>query len=108
MSRVPQGAGPGSWPELEGQLVSCMRCGLCQAVCPLFARPGGRPTWPGASWPCLTGLAQESVPNPQEVQDHLSRCCCAGSCAAFPSQRQGPGYFRSARAILAGYWGCPH
>ena len=23
--------------ELEDQLVVCMRCGLCQAVCPLFA-----------------------------------------------------------------------
>ena len=26
--------------ELEDQLVSCMRCGLCQAVCPLFAETG--------------------------------------------------------------------
>ncbi|MGO9175825.1 MAG: 4Fe-4S dicluster domain-containing protein, partial [Desulfobaccales bacterium] len=26
--------------ELEDQLVVCMRCGLCQAVCPLFAETG--------------------------------------------------------------------
>ena len=26
--------------ELEDQLVACMRCGLCQAVCPLFAETG--------------------------------------------------------------------
>ena len=26
--------------ELEDQLVACMRCGLCQAVCPLFGETG--------------------------------------------------------------------
>ena len=26
--------------ELEEQLVVCMRCGMCQAVCPVFAETG--------------------------------------------------------------------
>jgi glycolate oxidase iron-sulfur subunit len=26
--------------QLEDQLVGCMRCGMCQAVCPVFAETG--------------------------------------------------------------------
>ena len=26
--------------ELEDQLIVCMRCGMCQAVCPLFTETG--------------------------------------------------------------------
>ena len=26
--------------ELDDQLVGCMKCGMCQAVCPVFAQTG--------------------------------------------------------------------
>jgi len=26
--------------ELDDQLVSCMRCGMCQAVCPMYGQTG--------------------------------------------------------------------
>ncbi len=92
--------------ELEGQLVSCMRCGLCQAVCPLFAETGREADVARGKLALLSGLAQEILTNPQGVQDHLSRCLLCGSCAAnCPSGVKVLDIFIKARAILAGYLG---
>jgi glycolate oxidase iron-sulfur subunit len=92
--------------ELEGQLVSCMRCGLCQAVCPLFAETGREADVARGKLALLSGLAQEILTNPQGIQDHLSRCLLCGSCAAFcPSGVKVLDIFIKARAILAGYLG---
>lgn len=30
--------------ELDDQLVSCMRCGMCQAVCPIYGETAARRT----------------------------------------------------------------
>ncbi len=37
--------------ELEDQLAVCMRCGMCQAVCPVYAerRRAAKPMWPAGS-----------------------------------------------------------
>ncbi|MBM4302010.1 MAG: (Fe-S)-binding protein [Deltaproteobacteria bacterium] len=92
--------------ELEGQLVSCMRCGLCQAVCPLFAVTGREADVARGKLALLSGLAQEILTNPQGVQNHLSRCLLCGSCAAnCPSGVKVLDIFIKARAILAGYLG---
>ena len=92
--------------ELDDQLVSCMRCGLCQAVCPLFAETGREADVARGKLALLSGLAQEILKNPQGVQDHLSRCLLCGSCAAnCPSGVKVLDIFIKARAILAGYLG---
>ena len=92
--------------ELEDQLVSCMRCGLCQAVCPLFAETGREADVARGKLALLDGLAQEILKNPQGVQDHLNRCLLCGSCAAnCPSGVKVLDIFIKARAILAGYMG---
>ena len=92
--------------ELEDQLVSCMRCGLCQAVCPLFAETGREADVARGKLALLDGLAQEILKNPQGVADHLNRCLLCGSCAAnCPSGVKVIDIFIKARAILAGYMG---
>jgi len=92
--------------ELEDQLVACMRCGLCQAVCPLFAETGREADVARGKLALLDGLAQEILKNPQGVQDHLTRCLLCGSCAAnCPSGVKVLDIFIKARAILAGYLG---
>ena len=92
--------------ELEAQLFSCMRCGLCQAVCPLFAETGREADVARGKLALLDGLAQEILKNPQGVQDHLNRCLLCGSCAAnCPSGVKVLDIFIKARAILAGYMG---
>ena len=92
--------------ELEDQLVVCMRCGLCQAVCPLFAETGREADVARGKLALLDGLPQEILKNPQGVQDHLTRCLLCGSCAAnCPSGVKVLDIFIKARAILAGYLG---
>ena len=92
--------------ELDDQLVTCMRCGLCQAVCPVFAETGREADVARGKLALLSGLAQEILKNPQGVQDHLNRCLLCGSCAAnCPSGVKVLDIFIKARAILSGYLG---
>ncbi|MGB7913282.1 MAG: (Fe-S)-binding protein [Desulfobaccales bacterium] len=94
--------------ELEDQLVVCMRCGLCQAVCPLFAETGREADVARGKLALLDGLLKEILKNPEGVQDHLDRCLLCGSCAAnCPSGVKVLDIFIKARAILAGYLGLP-
>lgn len=94
--------------ELEDQLVACMRCGLCQAVCPLFAETGREADVARGKLALLDGLARELFQNPQGVQDRLNRCLLCGACAAnCPSGVKVLDIFIKARAILAGYLGLP-
>jgi glycolate oxidase iron-sulfur subunit len=92
--------------ELEAQLALCMRCGLCQAVCPLFAETGREADVARGKLALLDGLAREIFQNPQGVQDRLARCLLCGACAAnCPSGVKVLDIFIKARAILTGYLG---
>lgn len=92
--------------ELEDQLVVCMRCGLCQAVCPLFAETGREADVARGKLALLDGLAQELFQNPRGVMERLNRCLLCGSCAAnCPSGVKVLDIFIKARAILTGYLG---
>jgi glycolate oxidase iron-sulfur subunit len=92
--------------ELDDQIVVCMRCGMCQSVCPLFAETGREADVARGKLALLDGLAQELFANPQGVQDRLTRCLLCGSCAAnCPSGVKVLDIFIKARAILAGYMG---
>jgi len=94
--------------ELDDQLVACMRCGLCQAVCPLFAETGREADVARGKLALLDGLAQQLFQNPAGVQNRLTRCLLCGSCAAnCPSGVKVLDIFIKARAILAGYMGLP-
>ena len=94
--------------DLEDQPVVCMRCDLCQAVCPLFAETGREADAARGKLALLDGLLQEILQNAGGVQDHLSRCLLCGSCAAnCPSGVKVLDIFIKSRAILAGYLGLP-
>lgn len=94
--------------ELDDQIVVCMRCGLCQSVCPLFAETGREADVARGKLALLDGLAQELFADPHKVQDRLNRCLLCGSCAAnCPSGVKVLDIFIKARAILAGYMGLP-
>ena len=92
--------------ELEDQLAVCMRCGLCQSVCPLFAETGREADVARGKLALLDGLSQEMFKNPQGVSERLNRCLLCGSCAAnCPSGVRVLDIFIKARAILSGYMG---
>jgi len=92
--------------ELEDALVVCMRCGLCQSVCPLFAETGREADVARGKLALLDGLMQQMFKDPQGVYDRLDRCLLCGSCAAnCPSGVRVLDIFIKARAILSGYLG---
>ena len=92
--------------ELEDQLVVCMRCGMCQAVCPVYAETGREADVARGKLALLDGLVQEMFKDPRGVNDRLMRCLLCGSCSAnCPSGVKVLDIFIKARAILTGYLG---
>ncbi len=94
--------------QLEDQLVVCMRCGMCQAVCPVFAQTGREADVARGKLVLLDGLMQAMLNDPEAVRERLQRCLLCGSCAAnCPSGVDVLDIFLKARAILTGYLGLP-
>jgi len=92
--------------ELEDQLMVCMRCGMCQAVCPVFAETGREADVARGKLALLEGLIQQMFKDPNGVNERLMRCLLCGSCAAnCPSGVKVLDIFLKARVILAGYMG---
>jgi glycolate oxidase iron-sulfur subunit len=92
--------------DLEHQLRVCMRCGMCQSVCPLFAETGREADVARGKLALLDGLLQEMFKDPKGVYERLNRCLLCGSCAAnCPSGVSVLEVFIKARAILTGFIG---
>lgn len=92
--------------QLEDQLVVCMKCGMCQAVCPLYESTGVEADVARGKLALLDGLMKNRFDNPKPVQDRLNKCLLCGSCqASCPSGVNVLDIFIKARAILAGYMG---
>jgi len=91
---------------LEDQLVVCMKCGMCQAVCPLFAETGREADVARGKLALLDGLMQQMFDDPEGVNQRLNKCLLCGSCAAnCPSGVNVLEIFIKARAILTGFQG---
>lgn len=94
--------------ELEDQTIVCMRCGLCQSVCPVFAETGRESDVARGKLALLDGLAREMLRQPAQAGQRLNKCLLCGSCAAnCPSGVNVLEIFMKARAILAAYQGLP-
>ncbi len=92
--------------QLENQLSTCTRCGMCQAVCPLFAQTGRETDVARGKLALLSGLIQNLFEDPKGVNDRINKCLLCGSCAAnCPSGVNVPDIFIKARAILTGFIG---
>ncbi len=92
--------------ELDEQLVNCMRCGMCQAVCPVFAETGREADVARGKLALLDGLSAEILNDPKGVKERLDKCLLCGSCQAnCPSGVKVLDIFLKARAILTGYFG---
>ncbi len=92
--------------ELDDQLVNCMRCGMCQAVCPVFAQTGRETDVTRGKLALLDGLAHEMLKDTAGVNEKLNRCLLCGTCQAnCPSGVKIMDIFLKARAIMTGYFG---
>lgn len=94
--------------QIDDQLVTCMRCGMCQAVCPLYAETGLEAHVARGKIALLEGLADEVIKDPAGVKQRLDACLLCGSCQAnCPSGVKVMDIFLKARAFLTGYYGLP-
>ena len=94
--------------DLEEQLVVCMRCGMCQSVCPLYEQTGREADVARGKLALLDGLMHEMFKDPEGVYERLNKCLLCGSCAAnCPSGVSVLEIFMKARVILTGYMGLP-
>ena len=77
------------------------RCGMCQAVCPVFEQTKKEADVARGKLALLDGLMKNSFPNADGVKKRLDRCLLCGSCAAnCPSGVNVLKIFIRARAIL--------
>ena len=94
--------------DLETQLDKCSRCGMCQAVCPLFSQTGNEGDVARGKLALLDGLAKEMLKDAGNVEERLYRCLLCGSCETNCSSNVHiMSIFLNARAILVQYHGLP-
>lgn len=94
--------------ELDDQMVACMKCGMCQAVCPVFAETMREGDVARGKIALLENLSHEMIQDAAGVQDKLNMCLLCGSCAAnCPSGVKVLDIFLKARVIVNTYMGLP-
>ncbi len=95
--------------ELEDQMISCMKCGMCQAACPLYAQTMREADVARGKIALLENLSKELLQDPEGVQKRLDRCLLCGSCqAACPSGVKVMQILLRARVIINRYLGLPY
>ncbi len=60
--------------KIEEELVKCMQCGLCQAVCPLFKETRLESDVARGKIFLLKQLGENLLTQPELVQKYLDRC----------------------------------
>ena len=92
--------------EIEKDLSACARCGMCQAVCPLFKETGLEGDVARGKLALLDGLLENLFDDPKASMDRLNRCLLCGSCAAnCPNGVKVVDIFLKARSVLSSVTG---
>ncbi len=92
--------------ELDDRIIACMKCGLCQAVCPTFGASMMEADVARGKLALVDNLAHRLIEDPEAVAEKLGRCLLCGSCqAACPSGVQIIDVFLEAREIVFAYVG---
>lgn len=92
--------------ELDDLLVSCMKCGFCMGVCPVYGATMREADVTRGKIALLENLAHEMTQNVNAVDEKLNRCVLCGSCQAnCPSGVKIMDIFLRARTIVTGYKG---
>ncbi len=91
---------------LDDRIIACMKCGLCQAVCPTFGASMMEADVARGKLALIDNLSHRLIEDPQAVADKLGRCLLCGSCQAnCPSGVQIMDIFLEAREIVYAYIG---
>ena len=86
---------------LDDRITACMKCGMCQAVCPMYGASGMEADVARGKLALIDNLAHEMIQDPEAVADKLGRCLLCGSCqAACPPGVQIMDVFMEARELV--------
>lgn len=92
--------------ELDNLLTQCMKCGMCQAGCPVFTETQHEGDVARGKIYLLEGLAGKMISDAKGVKNRMDKCLLCGTCAAnCPSGVSAMEIFIKARLILTGYLG---
>lgn len=92
--------------EIDDMLAGCMRCGMCQSVCPVFAQTLNEGDVARGKIALLDGLSHQLIHDAEGVKCKLEKCLLCGSCSAnCPSGVKATDIFLKARAALTEYSG---
>jgi len=92
--------------KLNKHLIKCIRCGMCQAVCPLFLQTGHEADVARGKIALIDGLVQNIFTDPKGTLKRINKCLLCGSCADIcPRNIDIIEIFIKARIILTTYMG---
>ncbi|MFH1625691.1 MAG: (Fe-S)-binding protein, partial [Pseudomonadota bacterium] len=66
--------------ELEGDVAKCMKCGLCQSVCPVFLELGHEPSVARGKIALVEALTEGKIKVTPSLQEKLQCCLVCGTC----------------------------
>ncbi|MDR2127206.1 MAG: (Fe-S)-binding protein [Prevotellaceae bacterium] len=91
---------------IDDSLTGCMRCGLCQAVCPVYGVTLKEADVSRGKIALLENMAYEMLKDADGLSERLDRCLLCGSCQTnCPSGVNTIEIFLHARQLLAEYKG---
>lgn len=91
---------------LDDKLASCMKCGFCQAFCPVFDTTKEEGDVTRGKIALVENLAHLVIKDPEAVNEKLSRCLLCGGCQfSCPSGVKTIDIFLEARTIVTTYLG---
>jgi len=94
--------------QLERQVDVCTRCGMCQAVCPVYGVTGNEADVARGKLSLISGLIRDMFADPDGVYDRLERCLLCGACAAeCPRGVDAMAVFLKTRALIREFRGLP-
>jgi glycolate oxidase iron-sulfur subunit len=90
--------------SLENQLTICVRCGICQSVCPVFRETRKEMDVARGKLSLLSCISEEMFENSKHVKKYIDKCLLCGSCAArCPNGVNAIEIFIKSRLILSEY-----
>lgn len=93
---------------LDDRITACMKCGMCQSVCPMFGASGKEADVARGKLFLINNMAHELLKDPEALADKLGRCLLCGSCqAACPPGVKIMEVFMEARELVNAYIGLP-
>jgi glycolate oxidase iron-sulfur subunit len=93
---------------LDREVSRCSKCGMCQAVCPVYGLTGHEKDTARGKLALLDGLAREMFADADGTAARLNHCLLCGACGAgCPMNIDTTALFLNARTIIEGFRGLP-